>query len=531
MPKNRDTSSTRTSSSSNQSPGTQSSGSVSDSGLGIGSLLGLAGLGGVGGAPQGGESVLEPAGAADVINDIANQSINVEVESQRRGMESVNVRFISATEAVVSSGSGRDYTVNRNEHGESEHTCTCPDHTYRHSECRHIRAVEMALGEISRGTQQTGQAVSGSSGNTQLLINQVIPQIDTIEERQRSEAEQEAERTFVDDNVYYTNIEDDEFNQIITAAKNRPMEYEYNNVLNGSACTFGVELEITSGNGQAIARELQRLGLNGSGRVLGYTESRRNQEARDRNKWKVTLDGSVSYEIVSPVLKDDPQSWRELQQVVEVIKRHGGRVSESCGGHVHVGMDPLDNSRQRWRRLKKLICGYEKVLYRLSAGEFRNVRPNAIAHYAMPIAGRLEQVTDRRVNIAEDSGISGIRNVARTMMVRNTRYQSVNFENLANEGRPPTVEFRTFNGTLDPAQIQQNVRVSVGIMEAAKNAKVNDSHTRKRGEILKNTDTQEPITPGENDHNMVKKFLDICFPRVKDKESILGQYARSTWQY
>jgi hypothetical protein len=65
-------------------------------------------------------------------------------------------------------------------------------------------------------------------------------------------------------------------------------------------------------------------------------------------------------------------------------------------------------------------------------------------------------------------------------------------------------------------------------MEAARNAQFNAPESRRRGEMLR--DYEYAGRPAENDHGMVKRFLDVVFPRTRDKQAVLGAYARSAWQ-
>lgn len=53
-------------------------------------------------------------------------------------------------------------------------------------------------------------------------------------------------------------------------------------------------------------------------------------------------------------LKDTPETWRQIEVICEVTKRHGARVNHSCGAHVHIGMNKLDTARERWRRFFKM---------------------------------------------------------------------------------------------------------------------------------------------------------------------------------
>ena len=65
----------------------------------------------------------------------------------------------------------------------------------------------------------------------------------------------------------------------------------------------------------------------------------------------------------------------------------------------------------------------------------------------------------------------------------------INLTNIARD-RAPTVEFMYFNSSLNQKQIQANIKMSAGIINAAEKARFRDTEDeifKKRGNILKNT--------------------------------------------
>ena len=452
------------------------------------------------------------AGATEEVNQIASQSIIIPSYSSSRGMENMEVRLLQHGQADVVSGSGGIYQVDT-----QQNTCTCMDYRIRNRECRHIRAANEALGIINTPVHNN-EFINGDQ--EQINVSSEINNLISFDNTELSEPITNHQ----DDNYYYTDLNDEEFESILTEAAQENLTYEYENVLNASQATFGVEIEQVGGDNEAIARELNLLGLNGSGRVLGYMESHSRIPPEDRDKWRVTLDSTVTGEIVSPILSDTPENWRQLEKVCEVIERHGGRVNTRCGGHVHVGVNTLDNSKHRWRRYKKLITGFENIIYRLSTNS--EIPTHRGTRWATPVGNSYRSISDTSINIDEAGGQEALRSIARRFNLFG-HASGVSTNNVA-DGSKPTIEFRTFNGSLNPAQIQSNVRIAVGIIEAAKNAQVNAENTSKRGNLLKNHTYIE--RPTQNDHTQIRKFLDIVFTRKKDKKICLGAYGRSNWQ-
>lgn len=280
-----------------------------------------------------------------------SRSVMVQVPSRSRGgMEDTQVDFEESGRARVHSASGNMYDVDY-ENG----TCTCIHHRIRGGGCRHIDAARQALGQLERETNSIQPTNIQSSLEDQINF-------DDSEERRRESINAELE----DDEFFYSDNEE-EFNRTLERSIQEPLIYEYDNVLNGSRNTFGIELEFVGGNADAIARELYQLGICGYDHRVSY------HSRSIPGKWKLERDGTVSSgtgggELVSPVLQDNPQTWHQIKTICEVAKRNGATINHKCGGHVHIGMDPLDTARQRWKRFFKAVSSFEDVLYRLAGG-------------------------------------------------------------------------------------------------------------------------------------------------------------------
>lgn len=497
-----------------------SSGGFSGSGGGTG------GFGGGAGGNSDYGSRLEEREMADRMENRLGEArtVTVNVESRTRGgIEPVDVTFEPENHghARVASESGEVYDVDY-ENG----TCTCRHFVHRQARCRHIEAADIARGRLEDGLVQTnagvGQAGLSPQESLSFRANQDIDE----EERRRALSGEE-----VDDNYFYTD-HPEEFESNLSRLADEPLPYDYVNALNGSQATFGIELEFVGGNADAIARELYQLGICAYDRRMPY------HSAGVPGKWRLERDGSVSDgphggEIISPVLQDTPETWKTIEKICEVAKRHGAKVNSKTGAHVHVGMDPLDTARQRWRRFFKAIAGNEESLYRIAGGELGQYRRNYY-DYAQPFANNARRGVTERMRIETPQDVNRMaENISRrnSYSSHDDRYQGINLTNIYNPSKPNTVEFRYFNGSLDPAQIQANIKVAVGIMHTAEKARTQDAegftvtdNQKRRGKMLNDT------TDGRTNKNMMK-FIDTFFTRKKDKDHILGVLAKNTWRW
>ena len=71
---------------------------------------------------------------------------------------------------------------------------------------------------------------------------------------------------------------------------------------------------------------------------------------------------------------DEPQTWRNLATVCEVVKRHGGTVTRRAGGHIHVSTYDYDHTVENHNRLLRTTAGHADTIYRLAQN------PAAAAH-------------------------------------------------------------------------------------------------------------------------------------------------------
>lgn len=492
MPKGR--TNTISSRSSNRSNGSRAGGVSSSFGAGGGS--------GISGGSAAGS---DEQHTAEQLNELG--TIQVEIESRTRGgIETVDVNFREEPGlADVGSSSGNVYEVDY-EHG----TCNCMHYRMRETRCRHIDAVERAMGQVR-------------NNNENIRINEIDARsnLDAIEDEDRNTIFQDQ---FDDGHFYLDNM--DEFEDKLRDGVD--VEYEYENVLNGSDVTFGIELEFAGGNADAIARELYDEGICSDPQRLGYHRRSSNSEL-----WKLESDSSVSRgsqggELVSPILKDTPETWRNIEKICEIAKRHGAIINGTCGGHVHIGIDPLDTAKQRWKRLFKVISGYEECIYRAAGGD-RGVIRDGHDHYAMPFRDRANMVIPSRITMNDENDL---KNVVRGMS-RQTRYYGLNLTNIS-DNRAKTAEFRYFNGSLNPKQIQANVKLSAGVVMAARKNRTRDIQSieyevsesfKRRGNLVNKYD--------ETDRRSDKKlaeFLDIAFTRKKDKDAILNVFSKNRWR-
>lgn len=111
--------------------------------------------------------------------------------------------------------------------------------------------------------------------------------------------------------------------------------------------TFGVEFEIINASCSDAERIMNSAGFSLSNR--GYTHS-------VLPIWKVVTDASLTSrtsncEVVSPVLRGS-DGLNEVRTVAMVLRDAGASINQSCGMHIHIGVDGLISNEQQAHVIK-----------------------------------------------------------------------------------------------------------------------------------------------------------------------------------
>lgn len=173
-----------------------------------------------------------------------------------------------------------------------------------------------------------------------------------------------------------------------------------------------------------------------------------------QNNWDVHSDGSLDgfkrnyygEEYVSPVLQSC-DAIENIKKVVGFLQSANTETNESCGGHIHIGLNGLFDS---------VGTGEQMALIGRIIENTANVEP-AIFYYsggAKRMAGRYA----RPVRPYVSQGLQGI------ISLMGDRYFAVNMTSLM---KHKTVEFRIFQGSNEPETWEANVKIALGIVVAS----------------------------------------------------------------
>jgi hypothetical protein len=210
--------------------------------------------------------------------------------------------------------------------------------------------------------------------------------------------------------------------------------------MNVNDLTFGIEIETH------IPANVLAVGPHGGGYPITQFPALAGWVA-DRDPSIRAGRGRDACEFVSPVLKG-AEGLRQLLAAVEAIKALGARVNGSCGIHIHVGFNK--NDVEASAKLATLVANFEKAIF-ASTG------------------------TKNRERGRWCSGLSRHGNAENALnAARRQRYHLANFSS-----NKPTVEFRAFSASLNPAKITAYLRLCLGLVERALTAKRTTSWAAK----------------------------------------------------
>jgi len=342
--------------------------------------------------------------------------------------------------------------------------------------------------------------------------------------------------------------------------------------------TFGVELEFTGGltveETQIYIDQLIEMGMIREGWTVHFDRSVIDEEGKGA-------------EIVSPILRDDEQTEKELKIITKFIRQSGGIMGEKVGGHVHFGLQCLGNNIEEIKNFFKLYTIFEPLLYKLSTGDLNYVR-SGCHQYAIPIQNGLVNVIDDNfdnlteliaalcANVGANSThygayryyglniqriIEAIRNKPKNIAMEEYLQRIFKGEELYDDkGKriSPTIEMRFRNGSSDADEILSSIRMCGGMFVAAKDKEFKEDKTIKSlyrkaksrvkyifDKVLQSNredpnfrdcQTDEEILlkkfatsiygNGIIDPNVLREFLRIVAPTMKkeDKEKLINYY-------
>lgn len=220
-------------------------------------------------------------------------------------------------------------------------------------------------------------------------------------------------------------------------------------------------------------------------------------------------------EIQTPILHGEPSNWQELQ-LLTLYLRANSIISDNCGFHIHIGTQVLKNDIDNWLNFISLWSYYEDIIYRFAYGEYISERPN-IMGFAPPMAKSYYKIYKNN----EFNYSYQIEELVRLMyQEKNNGVNVINAVDFQKESVDNTIEFRMFNGTLNPIIMQNNlnflnsfIKLCYKNIDRERIMHLIKENTLDNMELYRNINLKKAIN-----------FADLLFDKPLDKNNFLRQY-------
>lgn len=257
-----------------------------------------------------------------------------------------------------------------------------------------------------------------------------------------------------------------------------------------------------------VARALYEGNFTPHDRQSGYHSGLRAGYQRNlRGGWTYESDCSVAGgEVVSPILSDTPETWQRLHQVCDIITRHGGTASLNTGSHITVSAPEQAGRAVRLTRFLRLMHYHQRDLHVMAAAGRQRGQSYSTAMPALP-----------------DQGYTSITAARQTL----GRYSFANIGHIAtsrtaHDANSSRVEFRLWDGSLEPGRIQAQIKMSTAMLD----------YTARNRTLTFDADERTPagtLNPDRAEFaehtRQIRGLIDELFRRDTDKQQAAALWA------
>jgi hypothetical protein len=280
---------------------------------------------------------------------------------------------------------------------------------------------------------------------------------------------------------------------------------------------FGLELEFDNlkdpeGVLQSVARAFHEAGLSMDSLVYGRHASRNHGYRDTEDGWRLEREDDVAGEAVSPKNRDTERTWAAVKKACEIIVSHGGYAGPATGGHIHVEAGDFDHIVANHNGLLAYVGKNLDTLFRLSHD------PASPRHRGTAYCRPNESLGTDYQSIEDARSGNDSHNVA------------VNLGSLWGTAADH-VEFRTPDGSLDPAVIQTRTKLMVAMTEKV---------FRDAGHFTPLRDDEHDVLgghaaaypaglPGPRESLTFRRLMDDIYYRAVDKAQATALFAVTRW--
>ncbi|MDD2377000.1 MAG: amidoligase family protein, partial [Clostridia bacterium] len=239
------------------------------------------------------------------------------------------------------------------------------------------------------------------------------------------------------------------------------------------------------------------------------------------SRWGIKYDPTVStgVELVSPILMDNEKDWKDLKDVIDMLKSVGGKIDGQCGGHIHIGSNILGTDGKAWENFLTIWSECESSIYKISNPANEDFR-DGVGEFASPTKSIIDEILKKgSVKLDTHEDVKKMAEQYSRMYIPNKtksgRYKGLNLKPIS-DGKQNTVEFRMPNGQLDAIEVQRNIELFARIMEVSKKISIEPEYKKEIFDKMKNKETTE--------EEKLMCLLDLSFNNIVDKAIYYERY-------
>lgn len=253
---------------------------------------------------------------------------------------------------------------------------------------------------------------------------------------------------------------------------------------------------------------------------------RKRPEELKLHLWRCAIDLSLvsGGELKSPILFNGKKDWNKIKEACETLRVNNADTDDNASCHVHVGSHVLGPIYDSWRVYMKLICLYEKVLFRFFMGDRSSMRKNVLK-YAKPIS---EFIYDNLDIINNVSSVSELFNEFICNKLYDKRqfisFKYVNYNDVMYAKDQNTIEYRGGNGTDNEIIVQNYINCCLKIMLACSDLLIDEEFLNYK---LKNFNSCFDLSDYSKVHlGDSLEFVDLVYPNNLEKLYFMKQYVK-----
>ena len=230
--------------------------------------------------------------------------------------------------------------------------------------------------------------------------------------------------------------------------------------------------------------------------------------------WKVEKELSLpeGAEAVSPILRNDINSWKQLKCMLEIVKNAKTSLNEKCGGHIHIGADILSYDSKKWNYFWKMCSISQPILYKIANEEGKIIRKSSVKFAKQNQAMFNNLIKNGGVNIKGEEDLKLL--VKQFCTDKNV---AINLKNVGTSYKN-TIEFRMSNQTFNFEEVVNNARLYLKMVDTS--VRMVDEKGYKEKEFNKF------LNNSMSEKDLLINFLNVIFEDDNEKKIYIKRWEK-----